>query len=800
MILKWSNVWKGLFLLLVAVALWLRTTSLETMPDVDGDESWHAVQLTRMLQGESYTLVTETGLPLSPIHAAMELPLLLVFGPSTATLRVPTVFTGILAMVLAYVLGSRILDRTTGLIASGLIAVLPVMTYCARTGYESSHAPLFTLLLVYFAFTTNVFGVSIMLMCSYFVHPTNIFLLPLLLAVMAVRSIRKSTVEGIRWRRLVAGAIPPTAIVVAMGLWTIQRPIIHKMSTVYASGIHGRHDLREFLAYFGRLFLGLGIGYWPRADALFWTVFTTVLVLGSVRLIRGKQWDRVALVGGVLASMAALFVMGSSKIIQPGMIRYGYFLVVPTILAFACLLRALLVTPSGGWSTLARSGQVAVLLALGGVLLMVNRLDLVDQARVVNSFDGRGEESPWTFGTDRQDPRKQAFSHILEDMGRRGTDRGMIISLEPISKSYFKFLALSHPGIEVVGYADLGYEPWRRAQLEGAYTINPAMLAGAGFTEWSFLANWTERWEIPSRDGRRKTSVTHLAWEFPVSGDFDNDGRVDPAYFRRSDAHWIASLSGGGTMDVAFGSHDMHEFPVPGDYDGDHKLDLAVFRPFTDEWKIKPAHGPELTFKFGNAAACEIPIPRDYDGDGRTDLGVFLPSESAFALRSSSGKPVRFQQFGLPERADPALGDFDGDGEVDLGVFIHDRSVFGYLPSRGGREVFQPLGLPGQSAPAVGDYDGDGRTDFAVYIPGSSTVCYRPSKGGRDVIQPFGRGSESLVAPGDYDGDGKTDLSVYIPGMALSGYRPSKGGYDVLQAWASVGKADIAASRPSTRK
>ena len=462
MMVRWSNIWLALFLPLIAISLWLRTTSLETMPDIDGDEAWHAVQLTQdaprraVHPGDRDRPAAEPDPRGHGIAPADDLRA--VHGHPAN----PVLITGILAIVLAYVLGSRVLDRTTGMIAAGLIAVLPVATYCRRTGYESSHAPLFTLLLVYLAFRKNVLGMSILLMCSYFVHPTNIFILPLLLAVMAARSIRSR-----RPRRPVAatgrGAIPPTAIVVAIGLWTIQRPIIHKMSTVYAVRDSRAARPPRVPGLLRTALPGAGLGSWPRADPLFWSVFLVVLVLGTVRLVRGKQWDRVALVAGVAASAAALFVVGGSKIMQPGMARYGYFLVVPTILAFACLIRALLVTPSGRWSGLARSGQIAALLAMAGALQMSNRLDLVKPYRVVDSFDGRGEESPWTFGTDRQDPRKQAFSYVLDDMARLGTDRGVIFTVEPMSKSYFRLLALSHPGIEVLSYEEIGPEPCREA-------------------------------------------------------------------------------------------------------------------------------------------------------------------------------------------------------------------------------------------------------------------------------------------------------------------------------------------------
>jgi len=43
---------KVALVLLFAAALWFRISSLESFPDPDGDEAWHAIQLSRMLKGQ----------------------------------------------------------------------------------------------------------------------------------------------------------------------------------------------------------------------------------------------------------------------------------------------------------------------------------------------------------------------------------------------------------------------------------------------------------------------------------------------------------------------------------------------------------------------------------------------------------------------------------------------------------------------------------------------------------------------------------------------------------------------------
>ncbi len=92
---------------LLAVGVWSRIASLGRYPELDGDEAWHAVQLSRMIQGKSFEFITATGLPLSSFHTVLELPGLLFLPRSLAILRIPTVITGLLAVALMCPLGSQ---------------------------------------------------------------------------------------------------------------------------------------------------------------------------------------------------------------------------------------------------------------------------------------------------------------------------------------------------------------------------------------------------------------------------------------------------------------------------------------------------------------------------------------------------------------------------------------------------------------------------------------------------------------------------------------------------------------------
>ncbi|MCA1637505.1 MAG: FG-GAP-like repeat-containing protein [Acidobacteria bacterium] len=130
----------------------------------------------------------------------------------------------------------------------------------------------------------------------------------------------------------------------------------------------------------------------------------------------------------------------------------------------------------------------------------------------------------------------------------------------------------------------------------------------------------------------------------PLLGDFDGDGRLDPAVFRPSTASWIILKSSLNQItETTFGLPT--DIPVPADYDGDGITNIAVFRPSNGFWYT--SQNPQTNYggiQFG--ANGDLPIPADYDGDGKADTAVFRPSNGAWFLnRTTSG--LLGVQFGI---------------------------------------------------------------------------------------------------------------------------------------------------------
>ncbi|MET0503213.1 MAG: VCBS repeat-containing protein [Candidatus Binatia bacterium] len=220
-----------------------------------------------------------------------------------------------------------------------------------------------------------------------------------------------------------------------------------------------------------------------------------------------------------------------------------------------------------------------------------------------------------------------------------------------------------------------------------------------------------------SDGGATATPWGGLPQDIPVPGDYDGDGKTDVAVYRdagqsATQSLWFIKRSfDGGTSVLQWGGLP-EDIPVPGDYDGDGKTDPAVYRSGT--WFILRSFDGGVTAIGWGGLPQDIPVPADYDGDGRTDIAVYR--DGTWFILLANGGVIATGWGGLPQDI-PVPGDYDGDGKTDLAVY-RDGSWFILRSSDGGVTAAGWGGLA-QDVLVPGDYDGDRKTDLAVYRDGN---------------------------------------------------------------------------------
>jgi hypothetical protein len=508
----------GQVLLLLALAMWFRVTSLDAIQELSGDECWYAVQASHLVSGQAVTGRTISGSPLNPFFVGMQVPLLLAFRPSLWIVRGPAALCGILAVVLTYSVGRRVLDATTALIAGVIIAALPMAIYYSRYGIDASQIPLCGLLVLFFAFRGRGKALGLAFLGSLFVHPTNVFLLPMAVPVYLVQSLRGAAADPARRRRIVIATLAMSVLaVLAVAAWTLPRIYVR---LYYEHLCQPQRHWLLFLTSYGRFFSGISLyAFEPLAykgeplpaelirlhDGLFWGVVSAVCVFGVGRLVETRRWERIALFVGLMLGLAGFHLAAGSHVLFHNSHRYGVVLIVPSVLAFACLVEALLAAPVDPLRMAVRRLQLAAVCLVAWGLLFGFKTNYFD------AFTAGGRESIWTLRAEQADPSKRAMSLILRDIDRNGAaapnaGREVVIAESWWAYRPLQFFALSRRDVVVAWYEKMGDLAQRPIFLDkhlagGAYAV--------GFPQGpieQFFASVPparfQRWEVRRRDGK----------------------------------------------------------------------------------------------------------------------------------------------------------------------------------------------------------------------------------------------------------------------------------------------------------
>jgi subtilisin-like proprotein convertase family protein len=181
-----------------------------------------------------------------------------------------------------------------------------------------------------------------------------------------------------------------------------------------------------------------------------------------------------------------------------------------------------------------------------------------------------------------------------------------------------------------------------------------------------------------------------------VAGDYDGDGKADPAVYRCNPdgpfgpCTWFFKASAnnpnGNITYVPWGNNtDEDFFPNPGDFDGDGKYDFCVQRArpgAADQGQFILLRSTDMSFEFIDWGEFSNVVPGDYDGDGKNDFMVVTTDSNnnlIWSLLTRTGN-TSFVQWGLAQPPSGqfsefiAQSDYDGDGKMDVAVFRRDNN------------------------------------------------------------------------------------------------------------------------------
>lgn len=409
--------------LVLAAALAFRLIDLDHVPGINGDEARFGGQVLSLRAGQPTNLRTTSGLPPNPLYLG-PLYLLHRIAPTPAfwKLRAVAALSGFVTVLAAYGLVARLRDPQTGLLAASLLACLPAAIVYSRLGWDPCQIIVAGLVCLYFALQGRLVGTVAALVMALLIHPTNIFLVPVLLGpAVAEQIVQRRQKEGKQSAtgRLVVIGLGLGALIglaLALILWVVPPEIwLGGGLTAMTQRLIEPGQWRDFALNLADLFTGTSVFAHvagPAADGVIVAgrvglamLLAGLLLSGIPRLVRRGDWQILGLLGGLAASLFGFFVVAGPAKIAAGWEWYGLFAVAPATVGVACLLRSL------GDSLLAWRAQLASVGAVGLLLL--------------GGFYGQFFRTIWTnggeagrqFRTGPVDPKQQAGAMILAAVG-----------------------------------------------------------------------------------------------------------------------------------------------------------------------------------------------------------------------------------------------------------------------------------------------------------------------------------------------------------------------------------------------
>src|SRR5262249_5705950 len=155
----------------------------------------------------------------------------------------------------------------------------------------------------------------------------------------------------------------------------------------------------------------------------------------------------------------------------------------------------------------------------------------------------------------------------------------------------------------------------------GSPTCSGPGLSNAQFTPGTSYVNSTYHFKVSvnSRSGSTFNITVTSPFGLPP-GDFDADVKADMTLYKSNGDWAILKSSSSYTAATIVNAGGAGYVAVPGDYDGDGRQDPAVYNTTTGQWvALKSSTNYTTSFIQSWGGTGYLPVPGDYDGDGKTD-------------------------------------------------------------------------------------------------------------------------------------------------------------------------------------
>jgi len=400
---------------ILALALLARFVWLDSLPGVNGDEAWYGLWAEGLLRDHAWGGMSFTGRP-PPLFFIVPLAIVqTVAEPAAWVLRVPALLSGLAFIIVGYAGLRSTMGERPALIFALLSATTPIMIIYSRFGWGASQTPLAEMIFLWACLGGKRVVAVLSLCAAILIHPTNIFLVPILL-VFWYEYIQR-VIGHVKFSSLLAVVLIGGALAsIPVSLWVGRAPL----KDLFASGYwHFQHLIILSLVLIGDEFSGITLYRSIVGDPIGLTlhriIISAVLMGLSVVLFvgaRGTQDARITkLAVGVIAAVIPFVIIAGGDGLRTD--RYALFMVAPVL----ALLSTVLARPFNKTST----AGLWFAPFLGALALISVWLNYLEPLRASGgrlstaTIDGRAAR------TAAIEPKKQVAEWVMRCVGQRDT-------------------------------------------------------------------------------------------------------------------------------------------------------------------------------------------------------------------------------------------------------------------------------------------------------------------------------------------------------------------------------------------